>query len=42
MSWSYSSDAVFDVLTAMLLKIQVFWFVTVLQNYGNYVPRDMA
>jgi len=40
--WNYSSDTRFDVLTAVLLKIQVFWFVTILQNSGNYVPCNMA
>jgi hypothetical protein len=42
LSWNCNSDTRFDVLTAVLLKIQVLWFVTILQNSGNYVPRDMA
>jgi hypothetical protein len=42
LSWNYSSDTRLDVLTAVLLKINFFWFVTILQNSGNYVPCDMA
>jgi hypothetical protein len=42
MSWNYNSDTRIVVLTAVLLKIQVFWFVTVLQISGNYVPCDVA